>query len=191
MINKHILRLGAKRLLILFIISLAVVWAVSELAFAIQKEQYDRPPEQVELLIPAGTSQRVEAGEPAPAIPEEMVFVLGDTLLVTNQDVVDHQLGPVWVPSGAQASLVLEEPGKFAYSCSFQPGRYLGLDVRKPTTWGTRLTALGLATPALAFFLFVYSLILRPVHVNSEDNEVQKPTIDDPSRKISGDSISP
>lgn len=163
MINNHILHLGAKRLLVLFIISLAAVWVVSEVAFAIQKERYDRPPRQVELVIPAGTSERVAAGEPAPSIPEEMVFVLGDTLLVKNQDTIDHQLGPVWVPPGAQASLVLEEPGKFAYSCSFQPTRYLGLDVRKPTTWGTRLTALGLATPALAFFLFVYSLILRPI----------------------------
>ena len=163
MINKNILRLGAKRLFILSAISLAAVWAVSEVAFAIQREKSDRPPEQVELVIPTGTSERVEAGEPAPSIPEEMVFVLGDTLLVTNQDAVDHQLGPVWVPSGSQASLVLEEPGKFAYSCSFQPTRYLGLDVRKPTTWGTRLTALGLATPALAFFLFVDSLILRPL----------------------------
>jgi hypothetical protein len=163
MINKNILRLGAKRLFILSAISLAAVWAVSEVAFAIQREKSDRPPKQVELVIPTGTSERVEAGEPAPSIPEEMVFVLGDTLLVTNQDAVDHQLGPVWVPSGSQASLVLEEPGKFAYSCSFQPTRYLGLDVRKPTTWGTRLTALGLATPALAFFLFVYSLILRPI----------------------------
>lgn len=167
MINKSILRLGAKRLLILFAISLAAVWGVSEVAFAIQKEKYDRPPQQVELVIPAGTSERVQAGEPAPSIPEEMVFVLGDTLLVKNQDAIDHQLGPVWVPPGAQARLVLEEPGKFAYSCSFQPTRYLGLDVRKPTTWSTRLTALGLATPALAFFMFVYSLILRPISVES------------------------
>lgn len=181
MINKNILRLGAKRLLILFVISLVVVWAVSEVAFAIQKEQYDRPPEQVELVIPAGTSQRVEAGEPAPSIPEEMVFVMGDTLLVTNQDAVDHQLGPVWVPSGAQASLVLEEPGKFAYSCSFQPSRYLGLDVRRPTTWGTRLTALGLATPALAFFMFVYSLILIPIGVKPKDTRVQSSPVDETS----------
>ncbi len=171
MIDINILRLGAKRLLILFVMSLAAVGVVSEIAFRIQKEKYDRPPQEVELVIPSGTSERVAAGEPAPSIPEELVFVLGDTLVVKNEDAVDHQLGPVWVPSGAQASLVLEQPGEFAYSCSFQPSRYLGLDVRKPTTWSTRLTALGLATPALAFFLFVYSLILRPIQTGRLQSE--------------------
>lgn len=163
MIDKNMLRSGAKRLLVLFGISLVAVWLVSEVAFGLQKEKYDRPPEAVNLVIPADTFERVAAGEPVPAIPEEMIFVLGDTLVVKNEDSVDHQLGPVWVPAGSQASLVLEQPGKFVYSCSFQASRYLGLDVRKATTWATRATALGLATPALAFFLFVYSLVLRPI----------------------------
>jgi hypothetical protein len=179
MIDKNILRSGAKRLLVLFGISLAAVWLVSEVAFGLQKEKHDRPPQHVNLVIPAGTFERVEAGQPAPSIPEEMIFVLGDTLVVKNEDSVDHQLGPVWVPAGSQASLVLEQPGKYAYSCSFQPNRYLGLDVRKATTWVTRATALGLATPALAFFLFVYSLVLRPIQPKAVSDQHSDPMTED------------
>ena len=160
---KQILLLGGRRLLILFIISLTLVWVGSEVAFAFQKEKYDRAPQEIELVIPAGTAERVAAGEPVPSIPDEMVFVLGDTLVVSNQDVVGHQLGPLVVPPGAKASLALEQPTKFAYQCSFRPTRYLGIDVRQPTDLGTRLTALGLATPPTAAFLFVYSLIIWPL----------------------------
>lgn len=162
MFDKNLLLLGGKRLLFLLGISFVLVAAVSEIAFYLLRENYDRAPQVVELVIPAGTSARVDGGEPAPSIPDEMVFVLGDTLVVKNEDTVDHQLGPVWVPSGTQASLSLEEPGKFAYSCSFQPTRYLGLDVREPTTWATRALGIGLATVVLGFFLFFYSLVLRP-----------------------------
>lgn len=167
---KRILLLGGRRLLILFVISLAVVWGGSEMAFAIQKEKYDRAPQEIELVIPAGTAERVAAGEPVPSIPDEMVFVLGDTLVVDNQDVVGHQLGPLLVPPGAKASLALEQPSKFAYQCSFQPTRYLGIDVRQPTNLSTRLTALGLATPPTTAFLFVYSLIIWPIKFRAESD---------------------
>jgi hypothetical protein len=178
MFNKKLLRFGVKRLLFLLGISFVLVAAVSEIAFYLLRETYDRAPQVVELVIPVGTSARVEAGEPAPSIPDEMVFVLGDTLVVKNEDTVDHQLGPVWVPSGTQASLSLEEPGKFAYSCSFQPTRYLGLDVREPTTWTTRALGTGLATLVLGSFLFFYSLILRPVQDTLKGQSAKKDTLD-------------
>jgi hypothetical protein len=157
------IRLGLRRVVILFIISLGVVFAGSEAAFRIQKETYDRAPTQVDLLIPLGTAAAISRGESVPTIPEEMVFVTGDTLLVRNEDEVDHQLGPLWIPAKSTASLVMEVPDQLAYSCSFQPDQYLGLDIRKPTTIATRLTALALAVPATTAFLFVYSLVISPL----------------------------
>ncbi|MBE0411123.1 MAG: hypothetical protein IBX69_15485, partial [Anaerolineales bacterium] len=103
------------------------------------------------------------AGDPVPSIPDEMVFVVGDTLLVRNEDRVDHELGPLWVPAGSSASLVLEQPRKFRYACSFQNTKYLGIDVRQPTTWSTRITALAVASPATAIFIFIYSILVWPL----------------------------
>jgi hypothetical protein len=164
--DKDLIRLGLRRLTILFLISVGFVWLVSEVAFQIQKEENDRPPKEVVLVIPLGAAEKVAAGERVTAIPEEMIFVRGDRLVVKNEDVVAHQLGPLWIPAGLSASMVLDQADKFAYSCSFQNTRYLGLTVREPTTWQTRLIALALAAPVTAVLLFLYSLLVLPLRRN-------------------------
>jgi hypothetical protein len=161
--TRTIIRRGARRLLILFLVSVGVVFAGSEGAYIFQKEAFDRPPQVVELIIPAGTAENIAAGKAAPTFQEEMTFVLGDTLLVRNEDSVDHEFGPLWIPAGANASLVLDQADNFSYACSFRPSGYFGLEVKPPTTWQTRLTALFLAAPATALILFVYSLVIRPI----------------------------
>ncbi len=163
MINKKDFRLGLKRFLIVFLISLVFVGGMSEIAHYTMKEKYDRPPQEMELVIPAGTADRVATGEETPAIPSEMVFIVGDVLVVRNEDSVDHQLGPVWVPPGTSASLPMEDANNYDYTCSFRPSQYLGLDVRQGTTVNLRLVALSYVTPATAVFLFVYSLVLFPL----------------------------
>jgi hypothetical protein len=169
--SKTVIRLGARRIFILFLISLGMVWVGSELAYKMIKDPSDRAPEVIELTIPDGTASRVEAGEPVPAIPEEMVFVVGDTLLIRNQDRIDHQLGPLWVPAGSNASLVMEEPERLAYSCSFQTSKYLDLDVKAATTLETRVAALALAVPPTTMFLFVYSLIIWPLTTRKKEKD--------------------
>jgi hypothetical protein len=154
---------GLIRLVITLFVSLVLVWVGSEVAFYFLKENTDRVPEQIELLIPVGTADKVAAGEPVPSIPEEMTFVLGDTLIVNNEDSVDHQLGPLWIPPRSKASLVLDAAERYAYSCSFQTSRYLGLNVKQATTWQTRLVALGFSVPATTAFLFIYSLAIWPI----------------------------
>ena len=161
--TKSAVRLAARRLLILFIISFGLVWVGSEIAFRYLKDETDRAPQVVSIVIPSGAAARVEAGEPVPSIPEEMSFVLGDTLSVKNEDTVDHQLGPLWIPAGTSASLSLDHADKYAYTCSFKPTRYLGIDVNQPTTVWTRLTALGMATPVTTSLLFVYSILIWPL----------------------------
>jgi hypothetical protein len=151
------------RLVISILISLVGVAAISEGAFLFQKEKYDRSPRTIQMVIPEGTAERLAVGESIDSIPENMVFVMGDVLEVVNQDAVSHQLGPVWVPAGAAGQLELNEPNRYAYSCSFSNSRYLGLDVRKPTTLSTRLAALALAAPPTAAFLFIYGLLVFPI----------------------------
>jgi hypothetical protein len=170
----------AGRMGVCFAIALVFVVVISEVAFVSQRQANDRQPQTVELVIPAGTAQQIAAGESNSAIPAELTLVLGDTLLVRNEDRVDHQIGPVWVPPGLSASLEMEQPDKYVYSCSFRPSRYLGLDVREPTTLGTRLTALGLAVPPTTMFLFFYSLLLVPVR-KPEDKLAQPAGAPDPA----------
>jgi hypothetical protein len=151
------------RIALSLLIGLLLAWGMSELAFFILKDRSDHVPQRIELVIPAGTAERVAKGEAPPSIPSDMVFVIGDTLVVRNEDSVDHQLGPVWVPPGASASLSLDRAQKFSYACTFQPSRYLGLDVRPRVTNATRLQAILLAGPPMAALLAIYSLVIWPL----------------------------
>lgn len=162
--NSTPVRKGLKRLIIIFLLSVILVWVGSEVSFYFLKEDTDRAPDSIELTIPDGTAKQIAAGQAVPSIPDEMVFVLGDKLVVKNNDRVNHQLGPLWIPPKSQASLVLDTADQYAYSCSFQPSQYLGLNVKQPTTWETRLVALGFAVPATTAFIFIYSLVLWPIN---------------------------
>jgi hypothetical protein len=166
-----------KRLLIVFVICLVFVLAFNEITYMLQKDQFDRQPQTIQLVIPAGTADRVAAGEAVPSIPKEMVFMLGDTLQVKNEDVVAHQLGPIWVPPGGTSSLKMEQADKYAYHCSFASSQYLGLDVRQPTTLSIRLTGLAFAAPTMTALIFLYSLLVFPVEkqvkVSIENNSAE------------------
>jgi hypothetical protein len=151
-----------KRILICVVIATVGVFALSEIAFYFQDDRVTRQPGVVEIVIPEGTAALVAQGLNPPDIPDEMNFVIGDELRVVNHDVVDHQLGPIWVPPGESASLKLQLVDHVAYACSFQPTQYLGIRVKEPTTIGTRLLALVIAVPPTAVMLLVYSLAAFP-----------------------------
>lgn len=161
--NNKIVNLAVRRLLLICVIGFGLTLLVNEAFFWLQKESFDRAPQEVILEIPAGTSERVAQGEPVPAIPEEMVFVVGDVLVVRNQDSESHQLGPLWVPAFSSARLNLDEPMRYVYNCSFQTTSYMGLEVRTPTTLATRFQGLILAAPATIIFFFLYSLTIYPL----------------------------
>ncbi len=158
-----------KRLLLVLGLSVVFVALINEGFYLLQKDKHDRAPRTLQLVIPDGTAQLVVNGESSPTIPEEMVFVVGDVLEVINEDSADHQLGPIWVPPGSTGRLVLEDANKYSYSCSFAPSRYLGVDVREPTTLKTRLTAMSLAAPPMAIFLFIYSVLVFPIKSNQKE----------------------
>jgi hypothetical protein len=161
--SKNTLRLALIRLAILTAVSLLLIYVASEAFYRLQKDSFDRAPQQVVLLIPSGTAEKVSRGEAVPSIPDEMVFMVGDVFVVKNEDSTNHQLGPLWIPANSSASLVLDNASRYVESCSFQPTQYLGLDVRQPTTLGTRLQALIVAGPGTIIFLFIYSLVLFPL----------------------------
>jgi hypothetical protein len=151
------------RLVVVALISIAIAFLINEGAYLLQRDKIDRSPKTIRLVIPAGTTERVAQGQPAPGIPDKMTFIVGDVLEVKNEDAQPHQLGPIWVPPGSTGSIVLKEANRFSYSCSFAPDRYLGLDVRQTAGFATRLVGLMISAPTLAVFLFIYSLLVVPV----------------------------
>ncbi len=146
-----------KRILYSLLIGIAISALFTELSFLVLK-QTARPPQTIELTIPAGTAESVARGEQPPTLPDNMVFVVGDVLLVKNQDAVAHQLGPLWIPAGASGQLSLSQVENVAFECSFQPSKYLGLDVREPLTLSTRVYGIIYAGLPLGLLIAVYSL---------------------------------
>jgi len=132
---------------------------LSELSFFLQHETA-RPPQDVTLTIPSGTAEQVARGEQPPSIPKDMMFVVGDTLVVKNEDAANHKLGPLWIPAHSSARLALNEEQNVSYECSFQPGNYFGLDVREALTLTTRIYGIIIAGLPMGFLIALYSFII-------------------------------
>ena len=122
-----------------------------------------RPPQHVTLVIPPGTAQEVARGKQPPSIPANMVFVVGDTLVVKNEDSVEHVLGPLFIPPGSSASLPLNVSQKYAFQCSFIPTKVFGIDVTEALDIGTRLSAILFGGLPMGMLLAVFSFVLWPV----------------------------
>jgi hypothetical protein len=152
-----------KRIGFSLVLGLLFAGIIAEGSYALLKDKSDRAPERIELVIPAGTAGRVAAGQAVASIPTDMTFVAGDTLVVRNEDAASHQLGPIWVPPGSSASLNLDQANQYSYSCSFQPNRYIGLDVRPRATLGTRIVAILFAGLPTGVMLAVYSFVAFPI----------------------------
>ena len=150
-----------KRILVSLVLCLLVGVLVSEVPFLFLRETA-RMPREILLTIPAGTAAQIERGEKSPSIPENMTFVVGDILVVSNEDIVDHKLGPLWIPANSSARLSLEQEERLAYECTFQPGKYLGLEVYEPLTPRTRIFGILYTAIPMAILIALYSLVLPP-----------------------------
>jgi len=149
-----------KTIIISVLLGVLLAGITTEVSYQVLKRE-NREPQRIELIIPAGTAKSIEEGKVPPSIPIDMNFVVGDTLVVVNQDEVDHQLGPLWIPPGTSASLNLDSEQNFILQCSFQPTKIFGLDVQQPVTLGTRLTGILFAGFPLGALFAVYGVLLN------------------------------
>jgi hypothetical protein len=156
-------RLMIQRFLVCIALGIVIAIGINEFTFIFLKSDAGRGPQRIELLIPAGTATRIAKGEPNLSIPKNMVFVAGDTLVVKNQDIVDHRLGAMFIPTGTSASLILNDANNYSYQCSFQPSQVFGLDVQEPVTSATRVYGILIAGLPLGVMFVIYSLIIWPV----------------------------
>ena len=148
-----------KRIVLSMLAGIVLGALISEISFIFLKETA-RPPQDVILTIPVGTAEKVARGEQPPSIPVGMVFVVGDTLVVKNEDDVDHKLGQLWIPANSTARLALNEEQNIAFECSFQADNYFGLDVRQSLTWGTRVYGVLYIGIPLGILFLLYSFVM-------------------------------
>ena len=152
------------------LVGLLISGLVSEVAFRTMGNTSSRSPQTIELIIPAGTSEKVSKGQSV--VSDGLIFMVGDTLKLVNQDSTAHTFGPLFIPPGSSASLNLDTPKNMAYACSFDPTQFYGLDVREGLTLGTRINGILLAGIPMGLLLSVYSIIAWPF---------KKPALDPPS----------
>ena len=151
--------LALRRALLAAIIGLAFGALIAEVPFLFLRETA-RAPMDVLLTIPNGTADLVAHGEQPPSIPAAMKFVVGDTLVVKNEDSVDHKLGSLWIPANASARLALNEKENMAFECSFQANNTIGLDVYEPLTFSTRLIGMTSTGLPMAILFGLYALVM-------------------------------
>lgn len=148
-----------RRIVMSLVLGMLIGIAINETTFYFLRETA-RPPKQIILTIPSGTADLIAKGEQPPSLPANMVFVVGDTLTVKNDDAVDHKLGPLWIPPNSSASLSLNQEESLAFECSFQPSSYFGLDVQQPLTIATRIGGIIFTGLPMGFLIAVYSFAM-------------------------------
>jgi hypothetical protein len=145
------------------LVGIILALVLTEMAYRFQAKPQDRDGKQVRLMIPLGTADLLKSGGASPNIPEGMTFVVGDVLVVENQDAVDHQLGPLFIPKGTIARLTFTKPENLAYACTFTPEKYLGLEIKQPLTIATRMVGILSAGIPMGMLIALYVVFaIRP-----------------------------
>jgi len=159
-----------QRLVITISLGIIIAIGINEFTFLFMKSESGRGPGKMELIIPAGTADRISKGESNPSIPTNMIFVAGDTLVIKNEDQVDHRLGALFIPTGTSASLTLDDANNFSYQCSFQTSQVFGLNVQEPVTSSTRMYGILISGVPLGVMFAIYSLVIWPLKSRKTQN---------------------
>ena len=72
----------------------------------------------VEVVIPEGTGEAIDAGEPVDAVPTVIDLGVGDTLRIVNEDTRPHVLGPWTVLPGEEVTYTFDQAEDFSAACS-------------------------------------------------------------------------
>jgi plastocyanin len=70
------------------------------------------------ITIPAGTAQRIAAGEDPAIVPAEIRLARGDILVIHNQDESGHQISDFWVGAGETIRQQFRQAGVYQGECT-------------------------------------------------------------------------
>ncbi|MEZ5412280.1 MAG: hypothetical protein R2761_29880 [Acidimicrobiales bacterium] len=128
-----------------------------------------RAPQEHILRIPAGTSERISAGENPLDIPVTWSFLAGDTLKLVNDDKVDHLIGSYKAPAHATAEYTLRAQVRASLFCSLHPSGAIVLNVEE-RSFNWRMVGLPTIVfgPSVGLVLFVVHRVLRHLDTGDE-----------------------
>ena len=80
-------------------------------------------------VIPLGTAARLKSGEVLSVVPSPIRLTIGvrDVLVLTNDDEVVHQVGPIVLGARQTYRIPFRRPGRFQYACSLHASGTLSL----------------------------------------------------------------
>ncbi len=110
------------------VLATVMVWVISAIALQIYTHGA-REPRTHTLVIPAGTDELIASGENPLEIPATWSFLADDTLVLVNEDQVDHWLGELWVPAMATRQYNLQPAFGGSLLCSLHPSGAITIDV--------------------------------------------------------------
>ena len=78
-------------------------------------------PADLKYVIPAGTGERLDAGERVELLPRQIDARVGELIRIENEDDRGHLLGPFFVGAGEVLSQRFSSPGTYEGQCSVHP----------------------------------------------------------------------
>ncbi|MCA9905383.1 MAG: copper chaperone PCu(A)C, partial [Anaerolineae bacterium] len=93
----------------------------------------DAEPNELRIVIPEGTGDRIAAGEDPGVIPTEIVLKLSEqnTLTIVNNDRVNHIVGPFFIRAGEVIRQEFTHPAVYEGGCSIHPDAIVRLVVEE------------------------------------------------------------
>jgi plastocyanin len=82
----------------------------------------EHTPQTIEIVVPAGTQDRVTRGEDVDVMPARLELRVGDTLSIRNNDSVGQAVGPYYVKAGEHMRLTFGTAGRFEGYCPLSEG---------------------------------------------------------------------
>lgn len=80
-------------------------------------------------VIPAGSGEAIDRGEPLEILPGELDVKVGQVIELVNEDDRGHLIGPFFVGKGETVRQRFSSPGMFIGECSVHPSGQIVLNV--------------------------------------------------------------
>jgi hypothetical protein len=81
-------------------------------------------------VIPLGTGERIDRGEPVDIIPGNLDVRVGQVLRIVNEDTRGHLVGPFFVGRGETLTQRFASAGTLSGACSIHPSGQITVTVR-------------------------------------------------------------
>lgn len=122
------IRHGLRSLAVLALLGLSVVTITgcgAAEAFGVGDAAEDAPADY-SYVIPAGTGERIDAGEVVDILPARLDAKVGEVFELVNEDDRGHLIGPFYAEAGGSVRVTFKSPGEYQDVCTVHPsGQFL------------------------------------------------------------------